>query len=512
MSLAARLRRAESQVAGLAPRRTFVRPPLHFADWCPTYLPHYFPGPPADFHAELFDRLDRLHERRGSRDAVIAPRNASKSTIETLAYPLRVALEGWERHVVILSDSSAQACDLLGHLRRELEDNPLLADAYPESAGRGPVWRDNRIQLRNGTVVEALGRGGRIRGRRNRQARPSLVILDDVQGNKDVTSATYRRRAMDWLTREVIPAGDESTNYLSVGSAIHPEAVAVGVGKLPGWDARTYRAVHRWPTRLDLWAELEVLATNLADPDRKATAERFYLEHRGAMDDGAATYWPSKWPLFKLMMLRAEIGAESFDSEYQGVPNLGGLAEWPAEWWDDRPDKPFWFDSWPETLVCKVVAVDPSKGEPGAGDYQAVAQVAMDSRGTFWCDCDLRREPAGDMVTRAIGTAREWGPVYALAAEVNGTLGLLAAEFKAQMGGDKIRTLQVTNTEKKELRILTDLGPYLSRGRLRVRRTRGGQTLADQGRQFPHSDFDDALDAVSMGVRTIGELYKGTKR
>lgn len=497
-------RRKQQEAMSLIGRPTTVaRPDLRFDGWSRHFLPHYFPGPAADFHRELYARLDTMHRRRGTRDATIAPRNGSKSTIETLAYPLRGSLEGWEPYTLILSDSSPQANELLGHIRRELEGNPRIAAAYPHAAGVGPEWRVNRLCLRNGAVIEALGRGSRIRGRRNRQDRPSLVILDDVQSNRDVTSPTYRKRAWDWVTREVIPAGDANTNYLSVGSAIHPEAVAVRIGQLPGWRAATYKAVHSWPERLDLWAECERLATNLADADRADTAKAFYDRHRADMDAGAATYWPEKWPLFALMMARAEIGPDAFDGEYQGVPNLSGLAVWQAEYWDDAPGRPFWFDEWPERLVFRVLAVDPSGGGID-GDWQALAMVGMDRAGDFWVDAELHRLHPAAMVARAISLGREWGPLNSLVAEENSTLGLLRAEFEEQLRGKPALPVEyLTNADRKEDRILAAVGKYLTRRRIRVRRTRGGQTLVAQGRQFPHGDFDDGLDAVATAVRRI---------
>ena len=84
----------------------------------------------------------------------------------------------------------------------------------------------------------------------------------DVENNDTITSPVKRERAWRWATREVIPAGTAGTNFLSVGSALHREAVAVRLGQLPGWAGRTYPAVHRWPDRMDLWAEWERLATN----------------------------------------------------------------------------------------------------------------------------------------------------------------------------------------------------------------------------------------------------------
>jgi hypothetical protein len=504
-----RLRREAAELAARPPVPP-PRPARSFADWCGDVLPHYFNTPPADFHGPLFARLDRMHERRGTRDAVIAPRNGAKSTIETLAYPLRCALEGWEPYTLILSDSTPQANELLGHIRRELETNPALADRYPHAAGVGPVWRVNRLQLRNGAVLEALGRGSRVRGRRSRQHRPSLVILDDVQSNRDVISPTLRRTAWDWVTREVVPAGDAGTNFLSVGSALHSEAVAVRVGNLPGWTASTYKAVHEWPDRLDLWGEWERLATNVADPARKETAAAFYAANRGEMDRGARVYWDAKWPLAELMLKRAEIGPAAFDGEYQGVPNLGGRSVWPAEYWDDAPGKPFWFDRWPADLVCKVVSLDPSGGGV-AGDYQAVGLVGIDRLGDLWLDCDLFRDHPQAMVARTVRHAREWGP-FTIVAEQNSTLGLLRAEFEDQIKGKPLPcdVEYVTNTDKKEDRILDAVGKYLTRRRVHVRRTRGGQALAEQGRQWPHADHDDALDAVSVGVRRIEErLLRG---
>jgi predicted phage terminase large subunit-like protein len=222
--------------------------------------------------------------------------------------------------------------------------------------------------------------------------------------------------------------------------------------------------------------------------------------------DQSLSYWPDRWPVKALMGVRAEVGAAAFDSEYQGVPNLGGLTEWPAEWWDDRPGKPFWFDQWPDQLAVKVIGLDPSKGGPNS-DYQALASVALHRDGTLYVDCHLDREPVHRMVQRAVRTAREWGP-HSVVVEENATLGLLRVEFEDQMrAGGVLPVEYLTNTDDKHVRILAEIGPYLARGQVRVRRSRGGQMLADQGRQFPHSDTDDGLDAVSMAVRRISRFY-----
>lgn len=479
--------------------------------WARAYLPHYFPGPPADFHAELFERLSDLHTRRDSKEAVIAPREGAKSTVITLAYVLFCALERHEPFALVLSDSAGQAQEQLRHVRHELETNAALARDYPDAAGVGPVWRQDRIELRNGAAVAALGTGGRIRGRRSRQARPSLVVFDDVENNDTITSPVKRERAWRWATREVMPAGTAGTNFLSVGSAIHREAVAVRLGQLPGWTGRTYQAVSRWPDRMDLWGEWERLATNLANPDRGATAARFYDANRGAMDAGAATYWPSRWPLQALMRRRAEIGAAAFDTEYQGVPSAEGLTEFPAAFFDG-PD--VWFDDWPANLVCRVQALDPSKGaDARTGDYQAHVLVGLDTRGTLYAEAVLAREPIPLMIARSLDMADAFGPLDVLVVEDNDALGLLVSAFEdvIRTRGRVVPLRSVTNTLPKVVRIRR-LGLYFARGQVRFRNTRGTRALVNQLRDFPVAAHDDGPDALDLAVRMLELLATPSRR
>jgi hypothetical protein len=172
--LSARLRKLEvapkcdGRVAG---PDNASREPFGLA-WVRSYLPHYFSGDPADFHGELFDRLRELHRHRNSKEAIIAPREGAKSTVVTLAYVLHCALERHEPFALILSDCAGQAQDQLRHIRHELETNDAIARDYPDAAGVGPVWRQDRIELHNGrahprspvAAVEAVTGGLRRRG------------------------------------------------------------------------------------------------------------------------------------------------------------------------------------------------------------------------------------------------------------------------------------------------------------------------------------------------------------
>jgi predicted phage terminase large subunit-like protein len=473
-------------------------------EWGQHYLPKYFASEPADFHGPLFKQLADLHTKRDTKSAIIAPREGAKSTVVTLAYVLRCAVERLEPYILILSDSGDQATEKLSDIRRELDSNAILAADYPDSCGAGPSWRSDRIELPNGVVIQAIGRRGRIRGRRNREVRPSLVIFDDVENNASITSAAERTATWRWATREVIPAGSAGTNFLSVGSALHPQCVAVRLGQLAGWTSHRHQAVHRWPDRMDLWDQWERKATNLADDNRAQTAAAFYAANRAEMDRGADVYWPARWPLYDLMKRRAEIGATAFNTEYQGIPSTEGITEWPAELFDFPG---MWFDDWPTDMVYRVQSLDPSKGaDSNSGDFQAHVLVGYAQDYKMYVEAVLTREPIPEMVERSLTLSRRtgFGPLTALAVEENDSLGLLISEFREQIEKRHlvVPLKGIHNSINKIVRCRR-LGIYFSRKQVRFRNTPGTRLLVDQLREFPQADHDDGPDALELAVRTM---------
>ena len=152
---------------GRARRQAAGREALDLLAWGRKYLARHFQRPPSRMHRWLARRLDMMRSERGVKLNVLAPRGSAKSTLGTLAFPLRAALEGWEPYVWIVSDTRHQACAHLENIKAELLDNRQLARDYPEAAGRGPVWRAGAVVLRNGATIEAFGTGQRIRGRRH---------------------------------------------------------------------------------------------------------------------------------------------------------------------------------------------------------------------------------------------------------------------------------------------------------------------------------------------------------
>jgi predicted phage terminase large subunit-like protein len=460
-------------------------------------------------HDWLAHELDAWRCVRSRRVNVIGPRGAAKSTLATLAYTLRAALERQEPYIWIVSDTRGQACLHLENIKSELLDNALVREAYPKAAGRGPLWRQGAIILRNGVAMEAFGTLQRMRGRRRREYRPTLIVCDDLQNDQHVQSARMREQTRHWFFGALLKAGDGRTNILNLATALHRDALALELARTPGWLSRTFCAIEQWPVNTQLWAEWEALYSNVEDPQAASRAREFYETHRQEMDSGAVVLWPEREDLYALMCLQAEGGRVAFAREKQGSPLSPDVCEWPESYFHAAE---LWFDVWPEGLRMKILALDPSKGRDARrGDYSAYVMLGVDRRGLLYVEADLARRPTPQMVAEGVALYRRFRP-QAFGLEANQYQDLLAGEFEQEFARQNlfgVRPWLLENSVNKLVRIRR-LSPLLAAGRLRFKRASAGtQLLINQLKDFPVGDHDDGPDALEMAVRLATELLDG---
>jgi predicted phage terminase large subunit-like protein len=494
---------------------------LDLRAWGQKYLPDHFRLPPSNMHRWLAAQLDAAHVHRGTKINVLGPRGGAKSTIGTLALPLRAAVEGREEYIWIVSDTKHQACAHLENIKAELLDNPPLANDFPAAVGRGPVWRGNSIVLRNGVTIEAFGTGQRIRGRRRRQHRPTLIVCDDLQNDGHTSSRLQREHSRTWFHGALLKAGTARTNVVNLATALHRDALAMELHRTPGWLSRIFKAIVRWPTNMSLWQEWEALYGStgilpVSDNHRQdacatltlAAARAFYESHRQAMDAGAMLLWPEVEDLYTLMCVRVEGGRTAFEREKQNSPVNPDLCEWPEAYFDET----IWFDAWPAVLTVKTMALDPSKGSDARrGDFSALVVLGVDRQGMLYVEADLARRPTPEIVADGTEWFRRHQPdVFGV--EANQFQDLLGGEFESAFRRQGIlaaRPLPIENHTSKLVRIRR-LGPYLSSHRVRFKtNSPGTKLLVEQLQEFPIGDHDDGPDALEMALRLAVDIING---
>ncbi len=482
--------------------------PTNTLPWGRKYLARHFRCAPSAMHLWLGEQLDTFADSRGSKVNAIGPRGGAKSTIGTLCYVLRVAAEGWEPYIWIVSDTKNQAQTHLENIKTELEDNKLLAQDYPGACGRGPRWRATAIELRNGTVIESFGTGQRLRGRRRREHRPTLIVCDDLQNDGHMASAALRESSRHWFHGTLLKAGTKRTNLVNLATALHRDALAMQLHLKPGWQSQKFQAIEQWPTNQELWSDWEKIYCDAENPQTRELAHNFYREHRQAMDEGAVLLWPEEEDLYTLMKMRIEEGHTAFEREKQSSPIDPERCEWPEAYFEEH----IWFREWPAELQFTTMALDPSKGADAQhGDYSAFAILGVDQQGILYVEADLARRPTPQMVADGVTLCKRHR-VDTFGVEANQYQELLAGEFQAEFQRRGIRgaaPYAIHNHVNKQMRIRR-LGPYLSQRRLRfISTSPSTRMLVDQLRDFPLGSHDDGPDALEMALRLAEQTFHG---
>lgn len=473
--------------------------------WGGMLLRGYFRLPPSGMHRWLGVELDRLDSTRGAKLNVLGPRGSAKSTLGTLAYALRCAVEEREPYIWIVSDTIGQACTHLSHVKAELESNELLEAYYSRATGKGKVWRKDAIELRNGVVVEAYSTGQHLRGRRRRQHRPSLIVCDDLQNDEQITSPLQRSKSRDWFHGALLKAGNGETNVVNFATALHRDALAMELHRSPGWHSRLFRSIEAWPDRMDLWNEWEEMYANAEDPGAAGSARTFFEDRRAEMEAGARLLWPEFDDLYSLMQMRVDSGRTAFEREKQNSPVDPSKCEWP----DDYFGHHIWFEKWPSDLEVKVLALDPSKGgDARHGDYSAYVLLGIDRHDVLYVEADMERRPTPVMVDDGVRIVNRFAP-DGFGVEANQYQELLIEEFARAFREQKVRTTlprRIVNFVNKNVRI-RKIGPLLAQRRLRfLKKSKSTELLVNQLRDFPLGSHDDGPDALEMAMRLAETL------
>ncbi|MDE0184165.1 MAG: hypothetical protein OXP71_01775 [Candidatus Poribacteria bacterium] len=267
---------------------------------------------------------------RGRRANIIAPRGCGKSTYIAVIYVLHCVYykEEYERRglmpdsfILIVSGTEELATDRLRDIRIKIEDHPPFRHLKGQAN-----WSADLLETANGVRILPVGRRGRIRGQLKDLARPTLIILDDVENGEEIQNPKIRDKNWKWFNEDVMPAGriDGKTNFIHIDTVKHEEAISKRLQLLPDWYTKFYRAIEnpvelRHPAAEPLWEAWEKIYTDmtLEKDERDRRAHAFLETHKGEMLDGVQELWPEMLSYLQIRRLICNEGYISVMRERQ---------------------------------------------------------------------------------------------------------------------------------------------------------------------------------------------------
>jgi predicted phage terminase large subunit-like protein len=474
------------------------------------YLPHYFESESAPFHEALDkvltgDFTDKeaqewrdkygIEVHRGDPDlnltAIEIARGHGKSVIANLCDSLRRICHGLDPYQIIGGDTFAQAGAQLEDIKDELASNDKIKADFGSLKPQKGTWKeveliqreDGRVMWREGSIittnnvrVDALGRGGKMRGRRHGAQRPTCFTGDDLDNDENVVTKDQRDKAWNWVMSAVIPAMDPKRGIVRIiGTTIH-------------FDCTIARASRKTDE----------------EGKRIFTSIKFPAMRRNQKNE-LVSNWPARFPTAKLLKIRGLLGPTKFGAEYMNDPR-------DPETQIFNPNR-FQYVSVSELHskpLSTFLYVDPSKGKKGKGrkksDFSGFAKGLVDkaARVTNVVDAFRKRlspNAAKSFVIDWYIKALEDDPNAELYVEENSFGDILGENFQDELrarGIDKpVKTL--LHTTEKEARL----------ERLSIRIETGGVRFNNKWEQedrrpdwfsefedFPAGSYDDTIDAI----------------
>ncbi|MEY2689290.1 MAG: hypothetical protein RL375_3489 [Pseudomonadota bacterium] len=478
-------------------RRTKAKGDFRF--FSRTYFPHYIKGAESLFHTWFYDHVPALIDApSGSLMNLSAPRGEAKSTLGTQLLVLWCIVTERKHFMPIVMDAWDQAATMLEAIKTELTDNPRLAMDWPDACGAGRVWNAGVILTANNRKVQAFGSGKKMRGLRHGPHRPDLVLLDDIENDENVRQLEQRKKLEAWVSKTVLNLGppEGTMDVLYLNTILHYDSVANRYHAKPRWTRRKFKAIVRWPDRMDLWEKWEELFINESSADEMgdsdasdiSAAAAFYAQHQVAMDAGAVVSWPTVRPLIKLMMVRAE-DHKAFDCEYQNDPTNTETALFTQMRYWVQPCRDWIFYG----------AHDPSLGKHNKGGDPAACLVGGFDRNHGILDV-VEARVARMVPDRQIALIIEFQRTYGCL--IWGFEAVQFQEFMRQQlvarsaeAGVPVPAIPVIPHTDKDLRI-EGLSPHVNNGLIRFHQAH--TVLNTQLRHYPEADHDDGPDALEI--------------
>jgi hypothetical protein len=207
---------------------------------------YHIQGSVPDFHIDVY--IDLMSSYR--LFYITAPSEFAKTTCCTLIYPVYQIVYFNEPYTVLSGRTDDVSVNFLDLMKEEFEDNRKFRAVFGEL--RGPVkthtWNDHKIDLINGSRVQAIPVCGNVRGRRKGQYRPTLFVIDDPEELQDLDSPVVLKKNRNWIKRTVEKRLDRKFGKLRVvGTRIGAGCSIEYCMGDSRWRGKVYKALMRDP-------------------------------------------------------------------------------------------------------------------------------------------------------------------------------------------------------------------------------------------------------------------------
>lgn len=253
------------------------------------YFPHYATSECGEFQVEA---AEFIKKHRECIDAEIWARAHAKSTHLDIMILFWLWINNELGVSLLVGKNKDVAKILLSDLQAEFEANPQIIADFGEQKAQGS-WEEGNFVTKNGCAFFSLGRGQSPRGLRYRNARPTLVLMDDVDDDEIAENPMRVARAVRWTWGALYNSMDnKGARFIIANNLISRTGIVASLIK-----------------------KIEALSKN---------KRNVRVNIVNALKENGEPSWPEKYTKKHFDDLKEVIGDYAFQTEHMNNPQIEG--------------------------------------------------------------------------------------------------------------------------------------------------------------------------------------------
>ncbi|NMF04562.1 phage terminase large subunit family protein [Clostridium beijerinckii] len=476
------------------------------------------------FIKDLYDKLN-----------IIEPRGFAKTTIFDLA--ISVWLHCYRKSIFTLlgAKKDDDAGQFIDSIKKVFLENEKIKRAFgilidPKGAkpsGERYTVNANEIEFTNDTYLRAVGSASSVRGANWKGIRPTVVIADDYQDEKDILTEDAREKKYNRWTKEIEQVGDKAvyrkgvkiksaTKIISIGTVLHIDCLMSRLSRNNDYKTILRRAIILEPNQTvedifesPLWLECKKLYFNDKLDNPKEAAKQFYQDHKEEMK--FKTLWEEKWDCFNDLAVPYWENRISFMSELMNDATAIG-----EKWFKSvatRPSK----DIEEHQFIKTMLIVDPASTQTRRSDFTFIGVGSESTNGFVYLRDYLMKRLTFDQYCGKVIEYLERYPddITHIKIEKNTFQGADVLEIKKLISKhdvlkfkqyEFINEMQRKNKDEKISTIIDDVnnGQIILNSDCEDCKEVVDQIKEFQGQQYtPHDDAIDAISELRISIKEI---------
>ncbi|WP_415319937.1 terminase [Clostridium perfringens] len=270
------------------------------------------------------DEYDKLN--------IICPRGFAKTTIFDLAISIWLVCYKKSKFTLIGAKKDDDATQFVDSIKKVFNENQRIISTFGKLIDKKKFKVNaNEIEFANRMYIRAVGSASSVRGANFKGIRPTVVIADDYQDEKDILTEETREKKYNRWTKEIEQVGDKAvyrkgkkikaaTKIVSIGTVLHIDCLMSRLSRNRDYHTILKRAIILEEGQTvddifnsDLWRKCKKIYFNDSLEDSKKEAEKYYKQHEEEMRFNVL--WAEKWDCFKDLAIPYWENRLSFMSE-----------------------------------------------------------------------------------------------------------------------------------------------------------------------------------------------------